>query len=63
MKALFFTEKEKSVLVEAAIITEEIVGNYFRFSTKEWRKMPYDIKTSAELREEEKTPQEVFAQV
>jgi len=63
MKALYFTEKEKGILVEAAIITEEIVGNYFRFSNKEWKKMPYDIKTSAELKKEEKTPQEAFAQV
>jgi len=63
MKALYFTEKEKSILEEAAIITEEIVGNYFRFSNKEWKKMPYDIKTSAELKKEEQTPKEAFAQV
>ncbi len=63
MKVLCFTNKHKKILIDAAIIAEEVVSNYFRFSSKEWKKMPYDIKTTEELNKEEMIPEEVFAQV
>jgi len=59
----YFTDKHKDILAEAAIIAEETVGNYFQFSNGEWKKMPYDIKTSRELDQIEKLPKHVFAQV
>ncbi len=59
----YFSDKHKIILSDAAVIAEEIVGNYFRFSSCEWKKMPYEIKTAQELNNEERIPKHVFAQV
>ncbi len=38
---------------EAVSMAEELVGNFYKLSSVQWRRLRYDIKTRAELAEDE----------
>jgi hypothetical protein len=57
-----FNAAEIKRINEAAEVSEDLTNNYFKFSTSEWKKMRYDIKTLAYLYPEEIT-HNAFAQV
>lgn len=48
-----FTAKQLRVVNEAVSLAEELVGNFYKLSSIQWRRFRYDIKTQAELAEDE----------
>ncbi len=49
MTALRFNEDERLTVSRAARFSEELVSNYFKMSSIQWRRNRYDIKTAADL--------------
>lgn len=45
----FFSPQQLSQVAEAALVSEELVNNYFKLSSAQWLKNRYDIKTACEL--------------
>ncbi len=52
----FFQKHHKTLLREALIIAEEMTWDFFRLSTSQWPRPPYDILTLEALRPEEISP-------
>jgi hypothetical protein len=57
-----FNGAEIKQINEAVEVAEDLTNNYFKFSTNEWKKMRYDIRTLAHLYPEEIT-NDALAQV
>lgn len=57
-----FNTDELAVLTHAVAISEEIISDHFKFSTSDWRRHRYDIKSLKDLREEE-VIDSAFAQI
>jgi hypothetical protein len=48
-----FKVDELDVLAQAVAISEEIISDHFKFSTSDWRRHRYDIRSLKDLLEEE----------
>lgn len=57
-----FRQEEIIVLREAIEISEELISDFYKISTSEWKRYRYDIQTLKDLREEEITDS-AFAQI
>lgn len=51
-----FDGTEKPLIKEAVQIAEEATSDYFKLSSSQWRRHPYDILTLESLRQEEISP-------
>ncbi|MGM0655831.1 MAG: hypothetical protein ACQETR_11010 [Thermodesulfobacteriota bacterium] len=58
----FFNERELEQVATASLRAEEMVYNYFKFSSSQWLKNRYDIKTARDLAPHERI-EGPFAQV
>jgi len=54
--AAYFTEADKQVLCQAAVIAEDMTSDFYKLSHSRWLKARYDILTLEHLREEEISP-------
>ncbi|OQX03177.1 MAG: hypothetical protein BWK80_56215 [Desulfobacteraceae bacterium IS3] len=52
-KLEIFTPEQASVVNDAAAMSEELVSDFYKMSASQWRRLNYDIKTLADLAEEE----------
>jgi len=43
-----FSHQEMVTLAEALRIAEEVTSDYYKFSSGQWRRRPYDVKTKVE---------------
>jgi hypothetical protein len=57
-----FDEKQMAEVNEAVAIAEEITSNHFKYSSGQWRRSRYDIRTLKDLVEQEITDR-AFAQI
>ncbi|NTU48605.1 MAG: hypothetical protein HGA84_06315 [Syntrophobacteraceae bacterium] len=57
-----FGEQEIAVLRQSIEISEDVISDFYRISTSEWKRYRYDIQSLRDLREEEITD-EAFAQI
>ncbi len=57
-----FQENEIPVVDQAIEISEDVIGDFYRISTSEWKRYRYDIQSLKDLREEEVTDI-AFAQI
>jgi hypothetical protein len=48
-----FTARQVRVIKEAVSMAEELVGNFYKLSSVQWRRLRFDIKTLADLEEDE----------
>lgn len=48
-----FTSEHINLLNEAVLMAEDIVSNHYKVSHSQWQKMRYDIKTLADLTDDE----------
>ena len=48
-----FSKAQLKIVNEAVATAEEIVGNYYKLSFSQWRRPKYDVKTLADLSENE----------
>ncbi len=48
-----FDPDQMAVINEVVLMAEEIVCNYYKLSLSQWLKLTYDIKTLADLKEDE----------
>ena len=60
--ALAFKEHELRILSDALDISEDAIGEYYKFSTAQWKRHLYDVKTLSSLRKDE-ICQHAFAEV
>jgi hypothetical protein len=60
MKFRPFKGEDLRVVTDALDISEDITGNFFKFSTGQWRRFRYDVKTLADLTSDE-ISEEAFA--
>ncbi len=51
-----FEVQQKPLIKEAVQIAEECTSDYFKLSSSQWRRHPYDVLTLESLREEEISP-------
>ncbi|MCL6622141.1 MAG: hypothetical protein K6T55_08580 [Syntrophobacterales bacterium] len=54
--AAYFSEADKRVLCQAAVIAEDMTSDYYKLSHSRWLKSRYDILTREHLRAEEVSP-------
>jgi len=57
-----FEEKQIAVLARAIDVSEEMISNFYKISTSEWKRYRYDIQSLSYLEEEEVTD-DAFAQI
>jgi hypothetical protein len=57
-----FEAEEISVLAHAVDVSEELISNFYKISTSEWKRYRYDIQSLSNLDEEEVTD-DAFAQI
>lgn len=50
---LAFKEHELRILSDALDISEDAIGEYYKFSTAQWKRHLYDVKTLSSLRKDE----------
>jgi hypothetical protein len=62
MIRISFQEKEIAVLIRAIDVSEELISDFYKITTSEWRRHRYDIQSLQDLREEEITDL-AFAQI
>jgi len=55
MTYLAFKDNNIDTISEALLIAEEKIGDYYKFSSGQWSRHPYDVKTLATLEEDEIT--------
>ena len=55
MTYLAFKDDNIDTISEALFIAEEKIGDYYQFSSRQWRRHQYDVKTLATLEENEIT--------
>jgi hypothetical protein len=55
MTYLAFKDDNIDTVSEALFIAEEKIGDYYQFSSRQWRRHHYDVKTLAALEEDEIT--------
>ena len=55
MTYLAFKDDNIDTISEALFIAEDKIGNYYKFSSGQWRRHRYDVKTLAHLEEDEIT--------
>ena len=55
-----FKGEDLRIVTDALDISEDITGNFFKFSTGQWRRFRYDVKTLADLTSDE-ISEEAFA--
>ncbi len=55
MTYLAFKDDNIDTISEALLIAEDKIGDYYKFSSKQWRRHQYDVKTLAFLEEDEIT--------
>jgi hypothetical protein len=60
MKFHPFKGEDLRIVTDALDISEDITGNFFKFSSGQWRRFPYDVKTLADLTSDE-ISEEAFA--
>lgn len=60
MKIHYFTQDHFHVLDEAAGISEEVTSDFFHISSRQWMRMPYEVRTLRDLRHLEH-PGDAFA--
>ena len=48
-----FKEHELRILSDALDISEDAIGEYYKFSTAQWKRHLYDVKTLSSLRKDE----------
>lgn len=53
MKRVPFQQEEIAVLRRAIEISEELISDYYKISTSEWKRYRYDIQSLADLQEDE----------
>ncbi len=53
MKFRPFKGEDLRVVTDALDISEDITGNFFKFSTGQWKRFRYDVKTLADLTSDE----------
>jgi hypothetical protein len=52
-KLEIFTPDQVAVVTDAAAMSEELVSDFYKMSASQWLRLKYDIKTLADLRDEE----------
>lgn len=62
MRRLLFEAEKIVVLAHAIDVSEELISNYYKISTSEWKRYRYDIQSLSDLGEEEVTD-DAFAQI
>jgi len=62
MELVPFRDEEIAILRHSIEIAEDLISNYYRISTSEWKRYRYDIQSLKDLREEEITDA-AFAQI
>jgi hypothetical protein len=55
MTYLAFRDDNIDTISEALFIAEDKIGNYYKFSSRQWRRHQYDVKTLVNLEEDEIT--------
>ncbi len=55
MTDLAFKDDNIDTISEALLIAEDKIGDYYKFSSRQWRRHQYDVKTLANLEEDEIT--------
>lgn len=60
MELWSFSHQEMATVSEALWIAEEIISDYYKFSSGQWRRHPYDVKPKAAW-QHFAVPQDVFA--
>ncbi|NLD37601.1 MAG: hypothetical protein GX654_12110 [Desulfatiglans sp.] len=55
MTYLAFKDDNINTISEALFIAEDKIGDYYKFSSEQWKKFQYDVKTLASLDENEIT--------
>lgn len=53
MTYLAFKDDNIDTISEALLIAEEKIGDYYQFSSRQWKRYQYDVKTLATLEEDE----------
>ncbi len=62
MELAYFEPNHLRVVDEAVGLAEDVASNFFKFSSADWKAVPYDVKTLKDLAREEMVSG-VFAQV
>ena len=57
-----FEPDQMALVNEAVEVAEELTSNYFKYSTSQWRRSRYDVRTLKDLRQDEITD-EAFSQI
>ena len=57
-----FEPDQMAFVNEAVEMAEELTSNYFKYSTSQWRRSRYDVRTLKDLRQDE-TTDEAFSQI
>ncbi len=55
-----FNKEDLSTVSNALHIAEEVTGDFFKFSSRQWRQHPYDVRTLSDLKRDE-IKEDVFA--
>jgi hypothetical protein len=53
MKFCPFKDEDLGIVTDALDISEDITGNFFKFSAGQWKRFRYDVKTLADLTSDE----------
>ncbi len=62
MRRLPFEAEEIAILTQAIDVSEELISDFYKISTSEWKRYRYDIQSLSDLGEEEVTDV-AFAQI
>jgi len=62
MRRLPFEAEKIAILAHAIDVSEELISDYYKISTSEWKRYRYDIQSLSNLDEEEVTD-DAFAQI
>jgi len=62
MKRVAFEAEEIGILTQAIYVSEELISDFYKISTSEWKRYRYDIQSLKDLGEEEVTDI-AFAQI
>ena len=62
MRRLPFEAEEIAILAQAIEASEELISDFYKISTSEWKRYRYDIQNLSDLGEEEVTDV-AFAQI
>jgi len=56
VRVLAFGHEKLRIVSDALDVAEDVTGNFYKLSSDQWRRHPYDVKTLASLRRDEIFP-------